>query len=135
MENSFPRTKYERNLYWVWGGFLWSEIFDRIGSSEVVNICRKEKHLRKKARRKAVFLISILINKNKSRLMKAGFLWCRGPGSNWRRKDFQSFALPLSYLGGFLLLEGIKERWVYQGAAENAGAILYEKADVRSFGL
>jgi len=33
------------------------------------------------------------------------------------------------------LLEGIKERWVYQGAAENAGAILYEKADVRSFGL
>ena len=27
------------------------------------------------------------------------FTWCREPGSNWRRKDFQSFALPLSYLG------------------------------------
>ncbi len=27
------------------------------------------------------------------------FAWCRGAGLNCRRKDFQSFALPLSYLG------------------------------------
>lgn len=26
-------------------------------------------------------------------------LWCRGAESNCRRKDFQSFALPLSYPG------------------------------------
>ena len=31
-------------------------------------------------------------------------LGCRGPGSNWRHKDFQSSALPLSYLGLTLLL-------------------------------
>ena len=32
-------------------------------------------------------------------LIRDVFLWCRGRGLNSRRKDFQSFALPLSYLG------------------------------------
>lgn len=44
------------------------------------------------------------LNERKNRVVAGAkqtrFLtWCRGPGLNWRRKDFQSFALPLSYHG------------------------------------